>query len=70
MVNMVPVISSNLSSVGYEESTRTLYIEFHHGGVYAYYDVPSTIYNDLMNADSKGHYHAVNIKNVFRYKKL
>ena len=70
MVNMIPVESSNLSSVGYEASTFTLFIKFHHGGVFVYFDVPSSVYNGLMNAGSKGHYHAVNIRNVYRHRKL
>lgn len=59
-MNMIPVASSDISSVGYEGTT--LHIRFHSGGLYAYYNVPARIYNSLMNASSKGGYFHANIK--------
>lgn len=52
-MQMVPVASSNLSSVGYENGT--LYIRFHNGSLYAYDGVPSHIHRELMAAASHGH---------------
>lgn len=37
-MNMTPVSSSNIASIGYENGT--LYVAFNHGGVYAYSGVP------------------------------
>jgi hypothetical protein len=68
-MTMQPVISSNLVSVGYEPSSQTLRIRFNNG-TYDYFDVPSDIHNGLMNASSKGGYHAKYIKNKYRYKQL
>lgn len=51
-----PVISSNLSSVGYDTKSRTLEVEFLNGSVYQYSNVPSSIFSGLMNAASKGQY--------------
>lgn len=67
-MNMIPVSSSNLSAVGYDGST--LRIQFHSGGVYDYSGVPEAIYNGLMNAASKGSYHAAYIKNAYPYRKI
>lgn len=67
-MNMISVTSSNLSAVGYEGTT--LYISFHSGGTYAYFDVPEHIYQGLMNANSKGTYHAAYIKNSFKYRRV
>ncbi|MFQ9516420.1 MAG: KTSC domain-containing protein [Eubacterium sp.] len=67
-MNMIPVSSSNLSAVGYDGST--LRISFHSGGVYDYYNVPASVYENLMNAPSKGKYHAYNIKGVYRYSRV
>ena len=64
------VTSSNLASVGYDPATQTLEIEFHHGGVYQYFDVPSSIYDGLVVASSKGQYFAANIKGVYRYARV
>lgn len=67
-MNMIPVASSNLSAVGYEGST--LYIRFHSGSTYEYYNVPSSVYNGLMSASSKGTYHSDFIKNRYRYRRI
>lgn len=59
-MRMIPVSSSDIASVGYEGST--LHIRFNFGGLYAYYNVPASIYNGLLNANSKGRYFHANIK--------
>jgi hypothetical protein len=50
----IPVISSNIESVGYENGI--LEIRFHNGAIYQYIDVPEHLYHGLMNAPSKGTY--------------
>ena len=71
-MNMIPVSSSNLSAVGYENGI--LYIRFHGGQMYCYYNVPEVVYRQLMSAPSHGSTHgkyfAANIRNVYRYNKL
>ena len=64
------VSSSNISSIGYDQGSETLEIEFHNGGVYQYFDVPRGVYDELMSADSHGRYLASNIKGVFRFSKV
>lgn len=64
------VSSSNLASIGYDSENEILEIEFNHGGVYQYSDVPESEYVALMNADSHGKYFSANIRNDFKYKKL
>lgn len=65
-----PVKSSNLASVGYDENSHILEIEFHNGGIYQYYAVPIRIHNELMNAESHGKYFAANIRTVYEYRKV
>lgn len=65
-----PVESSNLASVGYDNESEILEIEFNHGGVYQYYDVPESEYEALMDADSHGKYFASNIRNDYEYQKM
>ena len=67
-MTMTPVSSSNLSSVGYENGT--LYIRFHSGRLYAYYDVPVSVYEALMSADSHGKYFNANIRNLYAYNRI
>jgi len=64
------VESSNLASVGYDVENEILEVEFKHGGVYQYFDVPESVYADLMNADSHGKYFMHNIKDDYEYEKL
>lgn len=50
------VVSSNIKSIGYDESAMVLEVEFNNGAVYQYYNVPLYIYEGLMAADSHGRY--------------
>jgi uncharacterized protein len=65
-----PVTSSNIASIGYDETTCTLEIEFLNNSIYQYFDIPLQIYQDLINADSHGKYLANNIKGVYRYSRV
>jgi hypothetical protein len=58
----VPVISSNLKSVGYDPKSQTLEIEFLSRDVWRYSNVPPEIHAALMNAPSKGTYFSAHIK--------
>jgi len=69
-MNRVPVSSSNLSSVGYDESNQVLEIEFHGGRVYQYFDVPKRIHQELMKANSHGKYFNRNIEDKYRYDQI
>lgn len=64
------VTSSNIASIGYDENSQTVEIEFLNGGVYQYFDVPEHIYKELMGAGSHGQYLAQNIKGNYRYSKV
>lgn len=68
-MNMVPVSSSNLVAVGYDKATKVLRVQFN-SGIYDYYDVPESIYDGLLSAQSKGQYHNSFIKHSFRYSKI
>ena len=53
----VSVDSSSIASIGYQEVTRELEIEFRESGdVYRYFDVPKEAYAALLAADSRGTY--------------
>ncbi len=62
------VKSSNLASIGYDESSKILEIEFLNGGIYQYLNVPLDVYEELMNAKSHGTYFSANIRNNTSYK--
>lgn len=65
-----PVISSNVASVGYDDATQTLEVEFHGGAVYQYFDVPRTVFDGLMAADSKGGFMHQQVRGVYRYARV
>ena len=64
------VSSSNLASVDYDAENQISEIEFNHGGVYQYFDVPQDEYEALMNASSHGSYFYHNIRGDYEYTKL
>ena len=63
------VNSSYINSIGYEEESKNLEIEFHDGDVKEYYHVPLDEYNNLMNAESIGYYFTENIQGKAKYHK-
>lgn len=67
-MNMIPVDSTNLKSVGYENNT--LYVSFHNGGTYSYRGVPYSVFQELLTAPSKGKYFSRHIKLSYPYTKL
>ena len=65
------VESSNLASIGYDAKNEILEIEFNHGGIYQYFDVPVNVYDELMNASSHGQYFDRNIKKAgYEFQKM
>ncbi len=64
------VASSNISSIGYDAGTETLEIEFLSGAIYQYYNVPQNMYDQLMQAGSKGRFLNTYIKNAYPYSRV
>lgn len=64
------VSSSNIASIGYDETNEILEIEFLSGGIYQYFDVPNYVYGELMDADSHGKYFNAYIKDKYETKKI
>lgn len=69
-MNRMPVSSSNVATVGYDQNTMTLEVEFTSGSVYQYFDVPETEHINLVNASSVGKYLNNNIKKNYRYSQI
>lgn len=55
-MNRVQVASSNIKSIGYDELSSTLEVEFHNGSLRRYVGVPKMVYISFLNAPSKGKY--------------
>lgn len=68
MMNMIPVSSSNIESIGYED--ETLQVQFLNGTTYQYFDVPVHVFDGLQQAESTGKYLAAHVKGTYRYSKV
>jgi hypothetical protein len=64
------VESRSICSIGYDNHTQTLEIEFNSGEVYQYYAVPSRVHRDLLAASSIGQYFAHFIKTTYQGEKV
>lgn len=60
---LVPVISSHLTAMGYDETTGELQIQFWNGMIYAYYGVPAEIYQAFVTSPSLGTFFHQYIRN-------
>jgi phage repressor protein C with HTH and peptisase S24 domain len=56
------VKSSVVASVGYDPTQRRLEVAFHNGRVYAYFEVPPSVYEELVAAESVGKFFNENVK--------
>jgi len=63
------VSSSMISSIGYDEDTEILEIEFGNGAVYQYFDVPQGVWTDFQNAESHGIFFNREIKDNYHPQK-
>jgi hypothetical protein len=69
-MDMVPVSSSNIESVGYEPETHNLAVKFKGGATYHYSDVPAETHKELMRAPSIGGHLAVHVKSKHDYVRV
>src|SRR5919199_796136 len=53
---LLKTFSNVIRSYDYDEATQTLRVEFNHGSVYKYHDVPPSVYKELESAPSVGQY--------------
>lgn len=67
---MIKVKSSAINSIGYDEKTNTLYIEFKKKHVYVYLNVSNKEKKDFLSAESKGKYFNRKIKKKYIWKKI
>ena len=69
-MNREMVASSNVISIGYDEPSQTLEVEFSNGNVYQYYNVMQDVYDKLMASSSKGQFLNTYIKNAYAYARV
>jgi hypothetical protein len=69
-VNITPVESATLATVGYDETRELLQLEFRSRSIYQYLGVPATVHHALLHAPSKGSYFNQAIRGRFPYQRL
>ena len=66
-----PLVSSPaMRSVGYDQASNVLEIEFPGGEVYGYLAVPPDVHRGLMTAKSAGRYFHQRIRGVYEYERV
>ena len=63
------VESSNIESVGYDETTSSMYVKYP-SGTYKYDGVEKSVYESLLTSTSKGRFMNENIKGQYNYSKV
>ena len=64
-MNMIPVSSSAISSIGYDESTGRMRIRFTSGNAYDFCRVPAELFARFMRSASKGDFYNSHIRGRF-----
>jgi hypothetical protein len=64
------VKSRILRSVGYDETTKNMEIEFQNGLVYQFSDVPPKVHKELMRSEEIGKYFTDKVRSRFRTKQM
>jgi KTSC domain len=62
--------STSLKAADYQFRNAWLEVEFRTGAVYRYFGVPAWIYQEFLEAESKGRYFNQHIRNRFPTQKL
>ena len=71
MPEMHYVDSSNVEAIGHDPDAQELHVRFIKSGeTYVYYNVEEWVFQEFMNADSKGKYLNNYIKGNSQYNKL
>jgi hypothetical protein len=69
-MNRTAVTSSSLASIGYSPTQATLEVEFKHGAIYQYLDVPADVFDAFIAADSKGTFFNRAVKDCYSHQRV
>ncbi len=67
-VKMVPVASTSIAAIGYENDT--LDVAFATGPLYRYFGVPTAVHDDFLRAPSKGRYFSQFVRSRYGFTRL
>ena len=69
-MNRITVESRIVATVGYDDPSSTMELEFVDGGVYRYFVVPRSVFDDLLAADSIGRFFHEYIRGVYPFERI
>ena len=61
--------STAIKSFDYDQDKKILKVEFNHGGIYLYHDLPLAVYKDFQSAPSKGQFFVGKIRDKYSFDK-
>ena len=61
--------STAIKSFDYDQDKKILKVEFNHGGIYLYHDLPLAVYKDFQSAPSKGQFFVGQIRDKYSFDK-
>ena len=70
MPEMIPIASSSIQGIAYDEASLELQVEFREFGTYIYFGVPPVVYLNLLAAPSKGRFLNEVIRGTYRYRRV
>jgi hypothetical protein len=70
LVQRQRLFSRSLRSAAYDIQTATLEIEFSHGGIYQYFDVPPGLVDAFLASHSKGNFFNERIRDAYASSEL
>jgi hypothetical protein len=62
--------SSQIQKVKYNSETKVLTVTFKGNSTYEYYEVPITVFEELLTSESAGKYLNAKIKQIYKFKFL
>lgn len=69
-IERTPVVSSNLSDVGYDPETRTLAVGFKNGSIFHFAHVPAVLHEAFIKAPSLGTFFHRAVRGKFESRKI
>jgi KTSC domain-containing protein len=67
---MNPVKSSSILSIGYDDRSRQLFVQFVTGSVFCYREVEQAVFDAFLTSDSKGTFFNRNIKDRYAFERV
>ena len=70
MIDMMPINSESISTIGYDEKNSSLHIKYKDNSLVEYYNIELDVFANLLFSPSKSTYIEEKIFNKFSYCKI